>query len=35
LILIAVQSMLLAPILALVIAFGEEYGWRGICKASC
>lgn len=29
LILIAVQSVFLAPILALVIAFGEEYGWRG------
>ncbi len=25
----AVQSVLLAPILAIVIAFGEEYGWRG------
>jgi uncharacterized protein len=24
-----VQSVLLAPILAIVIAFGEEYGWRG------
>lgn len=24
-----VQSVLLAPILAVVIAFGEEYGWRG------
>jgi len=23
------QSVLLAPILAIVIAFGEEYGWRG------
>ncbi len=29
LILGAVQSVLLAPILAVVIAFGEEYGWRG------
>jgi membrane protease YdiL (CAAX protease family) len=29
LILGAVQSVLLAPILAIVIAFGEEYGWRG------
>ena len=25
----ALQSVLLAPILAIVIAFGEEYGWRG------
>lgn len=25
----AVQTVLLAPILAIVIAFGEEYGWRG------
>ncbi len=33
LILIAVQSMLLAPILALVIAFGEEYGWRGYLQS--
>ncbi len=24
-----VQSVLFAPILAIVIAFGEEYGWRG------
>jgi membrane protease YdiL (CAAX protease family) len=24
-----VQTVLLAPILAIVIAFGEEYGWRG------
>ena len=23
------QTVLLAPILAIVIAFGEEYGWRG------
>jgi membrane protease YdiL (CAAX protease family) len=29
LILGAVQSVLIAPILAIVIAFGEEYGWRG------
>ena len=29
LILAGVQSLLLAPILAIVIAFGEEYGWRG------
>ena len=28
-ILAAVQSVLLAPILAIVITFGEEYGWRG------
>ena len=28
LILGAVQSVLVAPILAIVIAFGEEYGWR-------
>ena len=32
LILGAVQSVLLAPILAIVIAFGEEYGWRGYLK---
>jgi membrane protease YdiL (CAAX protease family) len=25
----AVQSVLVAPILAIVITFGEEYGWRG------
>jgi membrane protease YdiL (CAAX protease family) len=25
----ALQSVLLAPILAIVITFGEEYGWRG------
>jgi membrane protease YdiL (CAAX protease family) len=25
----AVQSVLLAPLLAIVITFGEEYGWRG------
>ena len=29
LILGAVQSVLLAPILAIVLGFGEEYGWRG------
>ena len=29
LILALVQSVLLAPILAIVISFGEEYGWRG------
>ena len=29
LIMAGVQSVLLAPILAIVIAFGEEYGWRG------
>ncbi len=29
LLLAALQSVLLAPILAIVIAFGEEYGWRG------
>ncbi len=29
LILGAVQSVLLAPLLAIVISFGEEYGWRG------
>lgn len=31
--LVAVQSVLLAPILALVIAFGEEYGWRGYLQS--
>jgi membrane protease YdiL (CAAX protease family) len=25
----AIQSVLLAPLLAIVITFGEEYGWRG------
>jgi membrane protease YdiL (CAAX protease family) len=29
----AVQSVLLAPILAIVIAFGEEYGWRGYLQS--
>ena len=29
LILAGLQSVLLAPILAIVIGFGEEYGWRG------
>ena len=33
LILAAVQSVLLAPILAIVIAFGEEYGWRGYLQS--
>jgi membrane protease YdiL (CAAX protease family) len=33
LILTAVQSVLLAPILAIVIAFGEEYGWRGFLQS--
>jgi uncharacterized protein len=33
LILLGVQSVLLAPILALVIAFGEEYGWRGYLQS--
>jgi membrane protease YdiL (CAAX protease family) len=28
-----VQSVLLAPILAIVIAFGEEYGWRGYLQS--
>jgi CAAX protease family protein len=28
-VLAAVQSVLIAPILAIVITFGEEYGWRG------
>jgi len=31
--LIAVQSVLLAPILAIVLAFGEEYGWRGYLQS--
>ncbi len=33
LILGAVQSVLLAPFLAIVIAFGEEYGWRGYLQS--
>lgn len=33
LILGAVQTVLLAPILAIVIAFGEEYGWRGYLQS--
>jgi membrane protease YdiL (CAAX protease family) len=33
LILAAVQSVLLAPVLAIVIAFGEEYGWRGYLQS--
>ncbi len=32
-ILVGVQSVLVAPILALVIAFGEEYGWRGYLQS--
>ncbi len=33
LILGGVQSVLLAPVLAIVIAFGEEYGWRGYLQS--
>jgi membrane protease YdiL (CAAX protease family) len=33
LILATVQSVLLAPFLAIVIAFGEEYGWRGYLQS--
>jgi membrane protease YdiL (CAAX protease family) len=33
LLLAGVQSVLLAPILAIVIAFGEEYGWRGYLQS--
>lgn len=29
----AVQSVLLAPFVAIVIAFGEEYGWRGYLQS--
>jgi uncharacterized protein len=29
----ALQSVLFAPILAIVIAFGEEYGWRGYLQS--
>lgn len=29
----ALQSVVLAPILAIVIAFGEEYGWRGYLQS--
>jgi membrane protease YdiL (CAAX protease family) len=33
LIVAGLQSVLLAPILAIVIAFGEEYGWRGYLQS--
>jgi uncharacterized protein len=33
LILGGVQSVLLAPVLALVLAFDEEYGWRGYLQS--
>jgi membrane protease YdiL (CAAX protease family) len=33
LIVAGVQSVLLAPILAIVIALGEEYGWRGYLQS--
>jgi membrane protease YdiL (CAAX protease family) len=33
LIVAAVQSVLLGPILGIVIAFGEEYGWRGYLQS--
>jgi membrane protease YdiL (CAAX protease family) len=33
LLLTAAQSIILAPFLALVIAFGEEYGWRGYLQS--
>jgi membrane protease YdiL (CAAX protease family) len=29
----AVQTVLLAPILAIVLGFGEEYGWRGYLQS--
>lgn len=32
-ILAAVQSVLLAPILAILLGFGEEYGWRGYLQS--
>ena len=32
-VLAAVESVLLAPILAIMLAFGEEYGWRGYLPA--
>ncbi|HLW01801.1 MAG TPA: CPBP family intramembrane glutamic endopeptidase [Ktedonobacterales bacterium] len=32
-VLIGVQSVLVAPLLALVIVFGEEYGWRGYLQS--
>ena len=33
LIVVAVQTVLLGPILGLVITFGEEYGWRGYLQS--
>ena len=33
LILAVLQSVLIAPLLAIVIAFGEEYGWRGYLQS--
>ena len=33
LIVAGVQSVLLAPVLAVLIAFGEEYGWRGYLQS--
>ncbi len=33
LLLATLQTVLLAPILAIVIAFGEEYGWRGYLQS--
>jgi uncharacterized protein len=32
-VLAAIQSVVLAPILAIVLAFGEEYGWRGYLQS--
>lgn len=32
-VLAGIESVLLAPILAIVLAFGEEYGWRGYLQA--
>jgi membrane protease YdiL (CAAX protease family) len=34
LLILAAQNLLVAPLLGLVIAFGEEYGWRGYLQSA-